>query len=268
MTAYRATVLRTAAVTPLMLRVTLGGEALRDYSGSGLPDESCRVVFGPDVTRNYTIRRRDPVRAEIDIDFVLHEGGVAAPWARAARPGDEITISGSPAGKYIAAPDVPWRLLAGDATALPAIGRIVEELPAGARAHVVCVVDNPDERQEQLATQGDVTYEWVYADAREAGDALRRLVVDRTLPEGPGYTWVAGEASATRDIRRHFRFTLGHTADRYDTIGYWRLDAERWEKRYREVAALIDPKIEAADSLPDDELYFDAVDEIYAEVGL
>ncbi|WP_018683805.1 siderophore-interacting protein [Actinokineospora enzanensis] len=265
MTAYRATVLRTTAVTPLMLRVTLGGEELRDYRGSGLPDESCRLVFGPDTTRNYTIRRRDPVAAEIDIDFVLHDGGVAAAWARAARTGDGITLSGAPAGKYAPAPDVPWRLLVGDATALPAIGRAIEELPAGASAHAVCVVDNPDERQT-FDSQGNVTVDWVYASAREAGDALRQATL--TLPDGPGYTWVAGEASATRDIRRHLRHTLGLPASRYDTVGYWRVDAERWERRYREVAAVVDPRIAAADAITDDEQYFDAVDDIYAEVGL
>ncbi|WP_026425980.1 siderophore-interacting protein [Actinokineospora inagensis] len=267
MTAYRAAVRRTVAVTPLMRRITLGGESLRDYSGSGLPDESCRVVFPGEITRNYTIRRRDPAAEEIDIDFVLHDGGVASAWAAAVEPGAEITISGAPAGKYHPAPDVPWRRLIGDATALPAIGRAVEELPAGARALVVVVVDNPNERQT-FDTQGDVDIEWVYARSGDAGDALRRIACDRDLPEGPGYTWVAGEAAATRDIRRRFRHTFGLTADRYDTVGYWRLGAERWERRYQEVAGIVDPKLAAADAIEDDEQYFDAVDDIYAEVGL
>ncbi|GAA3046530.1 siderophore-interacting protein [Actinokineospora globicatena] len=267
MTAYRATVRNTAAITPLMRRVTLGGEALRDYEGSGLPDESCRIAFGADLTRNYTIRRRDPLRCEIDIDFVLHEGGVAATWAATVEPGAEITISGAPAGKYAPADDVPWRLLVGDATALPAIGRAVEELPAGAVARVIAIVDNPDERQT-FDTSGDVTIEWVYAHSDEAGDALRSAVRDRDLPDGPGYTWVAGEAAATRDVRRHLRHTLGLPASRYDTIGYWRFDAEAWEQRYRQVSAVIDPRLAAADEIADDEQYFDAVDEIYIEVGL
>ncbi|MBM7773076.1 NADPH-dependent ferric siderophore reductase [Actinokineospora baliensis] len=267
MTAYRATVVRTAAITPLMRRVTLGGDALRDYQGSGLPDESCRIAFGANLTRNYTIRRRDPLAQEIDIDFVLHEGGVAATWARTVHPGAQITISGAPAGKYAPDPAVAWRLLVGDATALPAIGRAVEELPAGARASVVAIVDNADERQT-FDTNGDVGIEWVYAHSGEAGNALRRAVIDRALPDGDGYLWVAGEAAATRDIRRHLRHTLGLDADRYDTIGYWRLDAERWERRYQQVAAEIDPRLAAADAITDDEQYFDAVDDIYAEVGL
>ncbi|RLK54875.1 siderophore-interacting protein [Actinokineospora cianjurensis] len=267
MTAYRATVRSTVAITPLMRRVTLGGDALRDYEGSGLPDESCRIAFPGDLTRNYTIRRRKPTSSELDIDFVLHDGGIASDWAATVSPGAEITISGAPAGKYHPAAEVPWRLLVGDATALPAIGRAVEELPAGAVVHVVAIVDNPDERQT-FDTSGDVTIEWVYARSSEAGEALRRAVCDRELPEGPGYLWVAGEAAATRDVRRHLRHTLGLPADRYDTIGYWRFDAERWEQRYQQVSAVIDPKLAAADAIADDEQYFDAVDDIYAEVGL
>lgn len=282
MTAYRAAVARTALVTPRMLRVTVAGPELRDHAGSGLPDESCRVLFpavggdpgggtgdepGEGPTRNYTIRRRDTALGEIDLDFVLHEGGVAATWAAAARPGDPVVLSGSPAGKYSPAPDAPWEFIAGDATALPAIGRIVEGLPAGRRATVVCVVDDEGERQD-LRGAGEVDLRWVYADPAQAGPELTRVVRGFAHPPGPGYLWVAGEAAATRDVRRHLRHELGLPAERYDTIGYWRHDAERWEARYRQVADRIDPRIAAADAIADDEAYFDTVDDIYAEVGL
>ncbi|GLZ40761.1 siderophore-interacting protein [Actinokineospora sp. NBRC 105648] len=264
MTGYRVTVRRTEHVTPLMVRITVGGPGLAEYEGSGLPDESCRVRFG-ELTRNYTIRRRHPERSELDIDFVLHEGGVAATWARSARPGDEITISGSPAGKY-RLPETAERLLVvGDATALPAIGRILEELPPTVAGHAVCVVDNPAERQDIVT---HATIEWVYADHRGAGEAVVQAVRDRARPGVDEYLWVAGEAAATRTVRGHLRHTLGLPAECYDTIGYWRLDAERWQRRYREVAAVIDPKIAAAEAIADDEQYFDVVDGIYAEAGL
>ena len=91
---FDAVVVRTTAVTPHMLRVTFGGEGLRDYEAEGFPDDYCKILFphpGDDAPvvpievdglqktpegeqdapmRNYTIRRHDPSVPEIDIDFV------------------------------------------------------------------------------------------------------------------------------------------------------------------------------------------------------
>jgi NADPH-dependent ferric siderophore reductase len=266
MTAYNATVLRTVRITPRMLRVTLVGDELRDYQGSGLPDESCRVIFpGPDEPRRvYTIRRRDPAAGEIDIDFVLHEGGVAATWAVGAQPGDAVVLSGSPAGKYSPPPDAAWQLLAGDATALPAIGRIAEGLAPDARAHVICVVEHEEDRQ----SLPNVTVDWLPATPDAAGPALAAAVLAYGCPPGDGYFWVAGEMAAARDLRRHFRHTLNLPAAQYATVGYWRHNAEEWEARYSAVAPTITTRLESAESIADDEEYFDAIDDIHAEVGL
>ncbi|WP_156756940.1 siderophore-interacting protein [Actinokineospora pegani] len=266
MTAYHATVLRTAHVTPRMLRVTLVGDELKSYQGSGLPDESCRVVFPGDgePRRVYTIRRRDAETGQIDLDFVLHDGGVAAEWARAAQPGDPVLLSGSPAGKYAPPPDTEWQLLAGDATALPALGRIAENLAPGARAHALCVIEDDADRQPLPG----VTVDWITADPSQAGPRLTAAVLAHDLPPGPGYLWVAGEMSATRDVRKHLRHALGLPADRYSVVGYWRHNAEEWEARFRAVEPDLAPRLAAAEDIPDDEEYFDVVDDIHAEAGL
>ena len=97
--------------------------------------------------RNYTVRAHRPELDEVDIDVVLHERGLMVDWTRDAAPGDEL-VWGDVAGSYAPPEDTDWRLLAGDITALPAIGRIVEELPAGARAVVVAETYDPADRQE------------------------------------------------------------------------------------------------------------------------
>ena len=48
---------------------------------------------------------------------------------RAGRPGDEVYVTQA-MGWYAPPADTAWQLLAGDLTGLPAIGRILESLPA------------------------------------------------------------------------------------------------------------------------------------------
>ncbi len=42
-----------------------------------------------------------------------------------------------------------------------------------------------------------------------------------SLPEGPGYIYIAGEARAASECRKHFRDRLGFDKTRIDAIGYW-----------------------------------------------
>lgn len=148
-------VVRSFDVTPHMRRVTLSGENLARFATDGLhvrllfpkdrsfeptwpvtgedgrprwPDGDAR----PDV-RAYTIRRIDVTAGEVDIDFVMHEGAcmAGARFASEVLPGDLVGMTG-PGGGSTAEAD--WYLLAGDETALPAISRIVEMLPATAHA--------------------------------------------------------------------------------------------------------------------------------------
>lgn len=279
---FRATVTASGRVTPRMHRVTIAGDELRAYAGSRRPDESCRVLLPepgerepvvadgptPRLARSYTIRRCDRDLGEIDLDFVVHDGGLASDWAVRAAPGDPVVITASPAGLYEPPSDTSWLLLAGDATALPAIARIVEEGPPGVPIEVRCVVTDPAEHQDVTAGRDDVSVTWVHAAPRDMPSELEKLVLGSDLSAEPGYVWVAGEASATRAIRRHLRHTLALPAQRYDTVGYWRLDAERWQARYDQVAAAIEPRVEAAETIADDEEYFDVVDAIYDEAGL
>ena len=145
-----------------MLRLTLGGPALAGFH-TYQADDHVKIVFpDPDgtrrdpvpdaqrmldwprplpTTRKYTVRRYDAAACEIDLDFVLHDGGVASTWAASAAVGDEVTIAGPPGAKAFPH-NYDHYVFAVDATALPAVARWLEESPADVSAHVVAEVDD------------------------------------------------------------------------------------------------------------------------------
>jgi NADPH-dependent ferric siderophore reductase len=81
----------------------------------------------------------------------------AATWAGSAKPGDGIVIGG-PRGSMIIPADDPWHVLAGDAAALPAMRRRLEELPAGSRAIVIAQADAADRLPFHSAANVSVTW--------------------------------------------------------------------------------------------------------------
>ncbi|ORT56789.1 siderophore-interacting protein [Streptomyces sp. CB03238] len=239
-------------VTPRMVRVTFGGEALAGFALAG-PDQQVKLYFPkpgratpvlpePDGAdgdvmrwyaaysaipederpwmRSYTVRAHDPRRGTIDIDFVLHDGdeGPATRWARAARPGDTLGMFGP--SEAFARPVVlgraDWTLLAGDQSALPALGTLVEALPAGQRA--VAYIEVPDAAEEQpLIGYGELTVHWLHGEGLLL-DAVRAA----RLPSGTGYAWLAGEAGVVRALRRHLVDERGLDKRSVDFTGYWR----------------------------------------------
>lgn len=147
-------------ITPRMARVTFTGDALADVM-EDRPDQQMKLCFPrgqgapvlpeqhPDDTygmrwyeaylaipeaerpwtRSFTVRAYDRVRDEMTVDFVLHgDSGPASRWGGAAGPGDVLGMVG-PSSMYARPlPASDWLLLAGDATALPAIGTLLEAL--------------------------------------------------------------------------------------------------------------------------------------------
>jgi NADPH-dependent ferric siderophore reductase len=123
-------------ITLRMQRITFESPDLRDFE-SAAPDDYIKLFFptadhaGANAAqvcmRDYTPRHFDPAAARLTVDFALHEAGPATCWALQARAGDTIEIGG-PRKSNVVADDFDWYLLIGDETALPAIGRRVEEL--------------------------------------------------------------------------------------------------------------------------------------------
>lgn len=279
MTIFPATVLHTARVTPRMVRVSLGCPG--ELGPSGRPDEYCAVHPPPvpgegpvvpaggahdDRARHYTVRRWHP--AGFDVDVVVHDGGIGSAWAATAAPGDVVTVDRPGGGTYRPPAGSTRLLLLGDATALPAIGRIVEGLDAGVRAHVVAVVADAGEQQHWTGA-GEVRVEWVHEPDPERLGPVLLAAARAASPPADGFTWVAGENVAARLIRRHLRHDLGLPGTAYGTMGYWRPRGEEWAARYAAVAAEVEARLDAAGRAhPDEEEFTDAAEAIYEKAGL
>ena len=133
------------------------------------------------------------------------------------------TIEGGPRGTFYVADDFDWYLLAGDASALPAIGRRLEELPERARALVFIEVADASEEQ-RLASKARVSLTWLHRNGAEAGttDLLEKALRQVQLPPGDGFVWVAGEATSLKPIREHLLQERGLKKEWTKVTGYWK----------------------------------------------
>ncbi|OQM78485.1 siderophore-interacting protein [Rhodococcus sp. 66b] len=261
---HQATVTRTQKVTPKMRRITFGGAGLSDFETSGSPDERVLVRFplDPPHARSYTVRRWQPSKNELEIDFVLHGHGGAALWAENAQPGETVHLS-TASGWFKPPAECDWLLLVADHAALPAIGRILEEAPDGLPIHVIAQVPAPSE-QQTFTTRAAANYRWI-----DEADSLLAELAAIPLPPGEGYIWCAVEAATARRIRAHLRRTWEIPAPRMHVMGYWREDKENWERRYAVVADRIDAAMgEAMMAGKDFESVRDAVDDAMEREGL
>jgi NADPH-dependent ferric siderophore reductase len=266
MQVYTGRVLRTEDLTPAMRRIVLGGDDLAGYTTTGVGDEYVRLIFPapgetvpilPTVTkdcldydsidlatmRTYTVRDFDPVTGEVTVDFVIHDGGVAAEWARAAQPGDLVGIN-SPDGMYDAPDGLAWLILVADCAALPAAARLLETTPAHVRVRAVLEVPDEDHYLPLEAPAGaEIT--WVHGGNGHAPSRLEEIVRTLPRPEGVGYIWVAGETRELRGVRKFLRRELGLPSSAYKTVGYWTDGAERWREKYEALDESVKSELDA-----------------------
>lgn len=218
--------LKVAAVerlTPHMIRVTLTGADLDGFV-SASPDDHIKIFLpglnGEVTRRDYTPRRYDPQAGTLVLDFVNHDGGPAAAWARAARVGDRLEIGGPRGSQVIAGPVDGW-LLIGDETALPAIGRRVEELSAHDRVTTVVAVPGADDEQTFTTTARHDAH-WVHRPMEESDqeqgilDVLARIEISPRM-----FVWVGAEARVAKFVRRYLLEERGLAPSWIKASGYW-----------------------------------------------
>jgi NADPH-dependent ferric siderophore reductase len=250
-------VVATERITPHMARITFGGAELADYA-SVEPDQQVKLYFPkpgrsqpvlpprdldfmawyqafgaiPEPERpwmrSYTVRAHHAETATIDIDFVLHDhAGPATRWAETAEPGARLAMFGPSASFARPTPlaasvaKAEWLLLAGDATALPAIAGILDWLPADTQA--IAYIEVVDQAEHQ-ALPGNATIHWLDRNDTPAppGALLADALTSATLPSGTCFAWLAGEAGSVRALRRHLINDRALPKSAIDFTGHWR----------------------------------------------
>ncbi|MFF8774540.1 siderophore-interacting protein [Kitasatospora sp. NPDC015120] len=247
---------RATRITPHMARITLGGPGLAGFVNGGLdqrvklllplPGQSEPLMpegeeeFGwyrnwramdpavRPVLRTYTVRaqRHDP--DEVDIDIAVHgDHGPGSRWARTAAPGDRVIVCGpaveDAGGVEFRLPDgADWVLLAGDESTLPAVAAILGELPESLPVTVFAEVGGPQEHAYLPAARPGTAITWLHR-GTPGTPTLPDAVRAAELPDGAPYAWIAGEASAVRELRRHLVRERGYDRRAVCFMGYWRL---------------------------------------------
>jgi iron complex transport system ATP-binding protein len=273
-------------LSPSFVRLTLTGSDLDEFADNGfdqrfklvLPDAHGSFDFLPrqpdwyaawrllpdghkNPIRTYTVRRVRPELREVDVDLVLHgDGGPASRFARHAAAGDRLVVLGpnrlhdGPHGGLEFRPPVGHHgplLLAGDATAVPAVRSILESLPGDSIGEAVLEVPEAEDFTHVAGPTG-VRITWLARRRHGSSglpaavdEATSRLgiepVGDRTpaaLPEvddaeplwevpddgeaGSLYAWIAGESSVVKELRRRLVRDLGVDRRSVAFMGYWR----------------------------------------------
>ncbi|GIH03364.1 hypothetical protein Rhe02_14310 [Rhizocola hellebori] len=266
-------------LSPSFLRMTFVGEELNTFADNGF-DQRIKVIVPlpgagvahlptgedwhqrwralPEHERNpirtYTVRHVRPAVSEVDVDFVVHEGGTgpAARWMESVTVGDKLALLGPNANHdgdhggidfHAPAPGSAI-LLAGDETAVPAVAGILQRLDAGTQGEAVLEVPHAEDFLPIGAPPG-VTVTWLAREGQPHGSLLFAAVkatAARLLPQRTGEqvedvdvdeqilwevdntsrVWVAGEAAMVRALR-HLLITE-HGVDRGSAafLGYWR----------------------------------------------
>ena len=221
----KLTVRSKANLTPAMVRVVFEGDDLSDFVSLS-PDDHVKLFLpvsnGEPERRDYTPRYFDRIRKTLTIDFALHDAGPATHWAMNARLGDVLEVGG-PRGSTVVSPIFDWWLLIGDETALPAIGRRLEELPD--RTHVTTIAAVSSIREEQsFARRAHHQLYWIHRPHEKADDAAPMLEALRSfsLPDGVGFVWIAAESGVARALREHLVNVRHHPLNQIKAAGYWR----------------------------------------------
>ena len=242
------TVSRVVDVTPTLRRITLTGSALAEFEVEGGIaaafrsegfDDSVKVlvpfdgedrpplpVQGPDrlewgaaggrpIAKDYTPRAASAT--ELDLEFVRHGHGFASTWVETVAPGSLTWIVG-PTRSSLWPEDIDAAILLADETALPAIGRLLDEWPEERTTETTIIVEVPTpESIVNLSAPSCVRVVWVHG-----RDAWVHTVEQVAWPEGDVFVWVAGEAGAVRRIRQFVSTERGVPKDLLDATGYWR----------------------------------------------
>ncbi|MBV8325143.1 siderophore-interacting protein [Chryseobacterium sp.] len=171
--------------------------------------------------RTYTHRGVDLDKNEIWIDFVAHgDEGPASAWAIHAKKGDLLGVLMKEGKTELYAKADNYFLVA-DATGIPVIASILEDLPPSAKGICILEVDGKADEQE-LHTLADIEFIWLHNENPQCGSYLAEVVKQQALPEESRSGYVAAEFSSVKKIRNYLRKEKQWKQEELYAYSYWK----------------------------------------------
>lgn len=227
-------------ITPRMRRVTLAGP-MDGFTSPGpgdhlkvfFPDPATGVLNAPRIVDGMLQRPAGDVIArdytplvnaagQLELDFVIHgDDGPASAWASRVTEGAPIVVAG-PRGSHLPPQHASRYVLGGDESALPAIARWLQLLPADADVTVLAEVQDADDEAylAELGSPHAVTY--LHRGAAEPGTTTLLADATRALGHRDAFYWFGGESNSLVPVRRYLRRELGLDQSAVDCSGYWK----------------------------------------------
>lgn len=240
-------VLRKEFVTPHYIRVFFESDQINELSKATVgihnkimipPAGSEKIVF-PEydnekkkwkeqtqdtkcIVRTYTHRGIDLEKKELWIDFVAHgDEGPASAWALSAEKGSLLGVSMS-GDEVELFPKVSNYVLIGDATAIPVLSVILEQLSVGTKGVCIIEVHGPEDEQN-LSTRSDVRIIWLHNNNPQRGSKLTEITKQLILPDDSRFAYVAAEFKVVKEIRQYLRKELRWDREEVDAYSYWKI---------------------------------------------
>jgi len=258
-------VTRKEYITPHFIRIYLTGDTISEFANTTVgvnnkilvPPQGINKIYFPkfdiennklihapeDVrpfVRTYTHRGIDLSTSEIWIDFVAHgDEGPASVWAINAQKGSVLGVMMKSGKKELYTKATNY-FLVGDATAIPVLSTILEDLRSHEKG--VCIIEvHSKEDEQQFKTKADVQFIWLHNKNPQQKSDLAKVVKQQTFPQTDRSAYIAAEFSSVKEIRNYLRKDIGWKREELYAFSYWKSgvaedksQAERREERDRD----------------------------------
>lgn len=212
-------------LTPHYIRIILTGEEIGLFAPVTVGANNKIMVpeNGQMVRRTYTLRQLDLEKEEMTIDFVAHgEDGPASSWAIRAQPSTTLEVMMKNRSKALFKP-AQWYLLAGDHTALPVIGVLLERLPAHATGDVYLEVYHQDDILD-LVKPANVQIHWFINPTPGQSSLIAEKVKTSVFPENKSqFVFAAAESATIKEIQHFLKEEKALNRDDWQAFAYWKL---------------------------------------------
>lgn len=256
-------------ITPHYIRITLESDSVSEYKDATLgvnnkifiaPD-GVNKVFLPEydeetkelkpieahlkpIRRTYTFKGIDIDKKEMYVDFVAHgDEGPASKWAMHAPIGSELGVAMKLGVGNALVPEAGTYFLIGDATAIPVLGAILEELNEDVRVFIIIEIQSVDDIQ-YLKTKSKAEFKWLINPTPGVNSELSIegiRFIDKYADEN-SFVYIAAEFDSVKNLRTYLRKEKGWDKEQFYAYSYWKYgktesvsEGERREERDRVV---------------------------------